>query len=470
MTQTATNQTQSHNFHPSILRAYDIRGTVGETLTENDAYHLGRAYATYVKQYTGGLRICVGFDGRVSSPALEEALVRGLQESGAEVIRVGRGPTPLLYHAVPTCKANAGIMVTGSHNPPHHNGFKMLLDSKALYGDDILELGKIAASGAYISGNGSATFEELAEPYLKHLLSVLKDAPLPTDTTIVWDAGNGAAGEILEQLVERLPGKHICLYTEIDGNFPNHPADPTVPANMVDVTKAVANSNAALGIAFDGDGDRIGVVDDSGRLLFGDQLMMLYARELLETQKGAAIIADVKASQGLFDDIVAHGGNPVMWKTGHSLIKAKMKELKAPLAGEMSGHIFFGDNYGFDDGLFAAVKLLALLAHSGKKLSQLVDELPEAFSTPELRLDVEETRKFAVIDEVMEELQKEHAGKYQVSDVDGIRASNEHGWWLLRASNTQAALVARCEANSPDNLQHLEKELKNLLFRHGVTW
>ncbi len=462
-------QNTPYNFHDSILRAYDIRGIIGETLSDTDAYHLGRAYASYVKRETNGNRICVGFDGRLSSPSLEEALVKGMVESGADVIRVGLGPTPLLYFSVPFCKADAGIMVTGSHNPPHHNGFKMLLKNKALYGESILEIGKIAAKGAYIQGSGSVSFEALEGDYLKHLLAVVENANLPSDATIVWDAGNGASGKVLEALVSHLPGKHICLYTEIDGTFPNHPADPTVPANMKDLTEAVLEHKAALGIAFDGDGDRVGVVDDSGRLLFGDQLMMLFSRDLLAREKGVTIIADVKASQGLFDDIAAHGGNPVMWKTGHSLIKTKMKELGAPLAGEMSGHIFFGENHGFDDGMFAALKLLSIMAKAKSPLSQLIKALPSAFSTPELRIDVEESKKFGIIEKVKEQLAS-CANDYDISTVDGLRAKNKKGWWVLRASNTQAALVARCEASTPENLQHVENELKNLLSRHHITW
>lgn len=461
--------TKKHSFDSTILRAYDIRGIVHETLKEEDAYHLGKAYAAYVKRETGGLRICVGMDGRLSSPMLEEALVKGMVESGADVIRVGLGPTPLLYFSVPFCKADAGIMVTGSHNPPHHNGFKMLLKNKALYGESILAIGEIAAKGDYISGSGSVSFEALEGEYLQHLLNVVKDCKLPEDATIVWDAGNGATGKALEALVSHLPGKHLCLYTEINGSFPNHPADPTVPANMKDVTNAVLENNAALGIAFDGDGDRVGIVDDKGRLLFGDQLMMLFSRDLLSRQKGATIIADVKASQGLFDDIAAHGGNPVMWKTGHSLIKTKMKELDAPLAGEMSGHIFFGENHGFDDGMFAALKLLAILSQTDRQLSALVNDLPQAFSTPELRIEVDESKKFDVIEQVKAQLASA-ANDYDISTVDGLRARNSKGWWVLRASNTQAALVARCEASSPENLSHIETELKTLLKEHHISW
>lgn len=458
-----------YQFHETILRAYDIRGIIGETLSENDAYHLGLAYAAYVKRETGGNRICVGMDGRLSSPSLEEALVKGMVESGADVIRVGLGPTPLLYFSVPYCKADAGIMVTGSHNPPHHNGFKMLLKNKALFGESILDIGKIAAKGDYIQGSGSVSFEALEGEYLKHLLAIVEHANLPEDATIVWDAGNGATGKALEALVSHLPGKHLCLYTEINGSFPNHPADPTVPENMKDLTDAVLKNNAQLGIGFDGDGDRLGVVDDTGRLLFGDQLMMLFSRDLLSREKGATIIADVKASQGLFDDIAAHGGNPIMWKTGHSLIKTKMKELKAPLAGEMSGHIFFGDNHGFDDGMFAALKLIKILSEKQQPLSELINELPSAYSTPELRIEVDESRKFKVIDDV-KALLKNAVNDENISTVDGLRVKSDKGWWVLRASNTQAALVARCEASSQENLQHIEKELKNLLSNYNISW
>ncbi len=449
----------TYKFNKSILRAYDIRGITGETLSLKDAFYLGKSFGSYLES---GAKICVAFDGRHSSPALEEELVKGLLSTGAEVIRVGRGPTPMLYFSVKYLKADGGIMITGSHNPPDHNGFKMMLAALPLHGDQILELGKIAEDGAFKNGSGSVSFEDVKSDYLSHLLSAVKDGE---ELKIAWDAGNGAAGEMMKDLTDKLPGTHILLNEKIDGDFPAHHPDPSVEENMQQLIAVVKGENCDLGIAFDGDGDRIGVVDAAGKMIFGDQLMVLYARDILKEHPGGKIIADVKASQVLFDDIKAHGGVPIIYKCGHSLIKTKMHEVGAPFAGEMSGHVFFADNFGFDDGLYAAIKLINILANSAEKIGDIIDNLPKTYSTPEIRFEVDEARKFAIVEAVKEDLQSENA---EISDIDGVRVLSKDGWWLLRASNTQAVLVARCESESEAGLEKLKKHLSGILAKNAV--
>lgn len=350
----------SHHFHPTILREYDIRGIVGETLFAADAEAIGRAFGTLVVRNRGRV-VCVGYDGRLSSPELEAALVRGLVATGVEVRRIGRGPTPMLYYAAHTMGADGGIMVTGSHNPPTHNGFKMVFGGKPFFADQIQELGRLVAAGDLESRDGGCVGEvSVREAYIDRLRA---DYDGIRPLTVVWDAGNGATGEVMTALTERLPGTHILLNAAIDGRFPAHHPDPTEPENLAQLIEAVARHGAELGIAFDGDGDRIGVVDAKGRILWGDQMMMLLAEDVLKSRPGAMILADVKASQSLFDHIAALGGQPVMCRTGHSLIKTRLAETGAPLAGEMSGHIFFADRYyGYDDALYAAVRFLSLAA------------------------------------------------------------------------------------------------------------
>jgi phosphomannomutase len=453
-----------HNFHKSVLREYDIRGIVGTTLHAADAYAIGRAYATTILR-SGGKTIALGFDGRLSSPELAQAVAEGLLSTGVHVKRVGLGPTPMLYFAVKHLHADAGIMVTGSHNPPTHNGFKMALYNGPVYGDAILEIGKIAAGGDYETGDGTIEDLDIQDIYVDRLV---KDYGGPRGLKIVWDAGNGAAGEILRRMTAKLPGKHILLFDEIDGNFPNHHPDPTVPENLVDLQKAVAENGADLGIGFDGDGDRIGAIDSTGRIVWGDQLLAIYAKEVLATHPGGVIIADVKASQVLFDEVTRLGGQPLMFKTGHSLIKAKMAETNSPLAGEMSGHIFFADKwYGFDDALYCGVRLASLVSIAGEPLSALVGRLPSVFNTPETRFDVEASRKFEVIVEVKARLAADPSIK--VNDIDGVRVNTPDGWWLARASNTQEVLVARAEASSLEGLDRLKAQLVHQLGLSGIS-
>ena len=443
-----------HIFHPSVLREYDIRGIVGDTLHPADATAIGRCLATQVRR-AGGRRVAVGYDGRLSSPEMEEALVAGLTASGAEVLRVGRGPTPLLYFAAVTERTDAAVMVTGSHNPPDYNGFKMTLGGKPFYGRQIAALGAQAASGDVDEAPGASRAIDVSAAYIARLAKDWDGGDRRLN--VVWDNGNGAAGDVLARLVQTLPGTHTVLNGAIDGTFPAHHPDPTVPANLAQLIGEVARRGADLGIAFDGDADRIGLVDDSGAILFGDQLMVLLARDVLRAHPGATIIADVKASQVLFDEIARAGGVPLMWKTGHSLIKAKMAETGSPLAGEMSGHIFFADRwYGFDDALYAAVRLLGVVARMAGTLAAARRALPQVVNTPELRFDCDETRKFAVVGEVAARLR---AAGARVADTDGVRVLTEDGWWLLRASNTQAVLVARAEARDAAGLERLKAAL-----------
>jgi phosphomannomutase len=454
---------EAHRLDPTTLREYDVRGVVGKTLSERDARAIGRAFGTMLREQ-GGRRIAVGYDGRLSSPALEEALVGGLSACGLEVLRVGLGPTPMLYFAVHKLEADAGIQVTGSHNPPDYNGFKIMLGRGPFYGEQILKLGEVAASGKFVAGEGRVEHREVFEDYVARLIA---DFAPGRPLAIVWDAGNGAAGPATVALTERLPGRHVLLNVEVDGRFPAHHPDPTVEKNLAQLQAAVAKEKADLGIAFDGDGDRIGVIDGKGRVLWGDQLLAMLARPGVQSLPKAVIIADVKASQILFDEVARIGGTPVMWKTGHSLIKAKMKELDAPLAGEMSGHIFFAHRwYGFDDALYAAVRFIEYVAGQDHSVAALRDALPQVVNTPEIRFPCADTRKFAVVEEVVARLK---AAGAKFNDVDGVRVQTQDGWWLLRASNTQDVLVARCESQDEAGLARLKKALADALTPSKVA-
>ena len=454
---------KDHRFDASMFREYDIRGIAGQSLRVEDAYFIGRAFGTTAATFDENGTICVGRDGRVSSPLMVEALIRGIMDCGIRVVDIGLGPTPMLYYAAKSMDATGGVMVTGSHNPKDHNGFKFVLNNGPFFGQDIQGLRMIGEAGPFAKGAGEHVVRDIRDEYLKVLVSAYDgDRPLRA----VWDAGNGATGEIMEGLAQALPGEHVTLFSEIDGDFPNHHPDPTEPHNLEDLIAVVRKNAMDVGFAFDGDGDRIGVVDDEGGILWGDQLMMLYAADVLGERPGATIIADVKASGALFEEIERLGGKPLMWKTGHSLIKSKMAETRAPLAGEMSGHIFFADKYyGYDDGLYAAIRLLSLLSRQGAKLSALRKALPQRINTPEVRFSCADDRKFDVIIEVKKRLKMAGA---EVNDVDGVRVSTDDGWWLLRASNTQPVLVARCEARDSGGLARLRQALKDQLALSGV--
>ena len=455
---------RGHVFNPTILREYDVRGVVGDTLGEADAVALGRAFAAVVAE-KGGKRIAIGRDGRLSSPSLEAALVVGVTGSGIDVVRIGLGPTPMLYFAVNTLDVDGGIMVTGSHNPANYNGFKLMLGKKSFFGQDIQRLGRLAAEAPRPAARAGQVAEKALDA--AYIARIVADYDGTRPLHVVWDAGNGATGEVLQRLVQKLPGKHVLLNERIDGRFPAHHPDPTEAKNLVQLQQAVADNRADLGIAFDGDGDRIGVVDGKGRILWGDQFMVVLAGDVIRARPGATIIADVKASQVLFDEVARMGGTPLMWRTGHSLIKTKMAEIGAPLAGEMSGHIFYADRYyGYDDALYAAVRLLGIVSRSGESLAQMRDRLPVVVNTPELRFPCSEARKFAVIDEVRQRLKRAGAA---MSDIDGVRVKTGDGWWLLRASNTQDVLVARAEAKDEAGLLRLKALLAEQLRASGMT-
>ncbi|HEX9570231.1 MAG TPA: phosphomannomutase/phosphoglucomutase [Rhodospirillales bacterium] len=456
----------SRRLDPTILREYDIRGTVPATLNADDVRVIGRAFGTVVRE-AGGRTAVVGYDGRLSSPELEAALVEGLAATGVDVTRIGRGPTPMLYFAAHTLEADAGLMVTGSHNPPQYNGIKLVLSGKPFFAADIQRLGARAAKGDFAEGEGRVMEKSVIEAYVARLLQDYRPGKKPS--AVAWDAGNGATGEALRLLVRGLPGRHVLLNDVIDGRFPAHHPDPTVEANLKQLKGAVAKEKCDLGIAFDGDGDRIGVVDGKGRVLWGDQLLVILAAEVLAEIPGATVIADVKTSKLFFDEIRRMGGKPMMWKAGHSHIKNKMAETGAPLAGEMSAHIFFKHRYyGYDDALYAAVRLLTALNRAGESLASIHDRLPKLVNTPELRFYCAEDRKFKVIDEVRKRL----AGRKDVTvhDIDGVRVETKNGWWLLRASNTQAVLVARCESETAAGLEQLLGELKAELEKSGVAF
>lgn len=451
-----------HQFNPTILREYDIRGIVGETLFDRDAYALGRSFGTVLRR-ADGKTAALGFDGRESSPILEEALIRGLTESGVDVVRVGLGPTPMLYYAEAELEVDGAIQITGSHNPANYNGFKMVLRHGPFYGAAIQELGQMAAKGDWLSGSGSVSDTYTLDRYVDRISKDFGGKAL----RIGWDAGNGAAGPAIEKLTALLLGEHHLLFTDVDSDFPNHHPDPTEEENLEHLKRLVREKNLDMGLAFDGDGDRIGAVDGLGRVVWGDQLLSILAKPVLKERPGSTIIADVKASQALYDRIAELGGQPYMWKTGHSLIKEKIKETGAPLAGEMSGHIFIADDYyGFDDALYAAVRLIEAVSAEGKSLAELRDEMPALINTPELRFPVDEARKFQVIEEVLQRLEDEGAN---VNRIDGARVNTTDGWWLLRASNTQDVLVARAEATSEEALIRLMKIIDGQLEASGVS-
>jgi phosphomannomutase len=459
----------SHTFDPSVIREYDIRGVVGSTLGTDDAWALGRSFASMLRR-AGGSRIAVGYDGRLSSPALKDALVRGLMASGADVVEIGLGPSPMLYFAEASEQdIDGGVQVTGSHNPADHNGFKLVQYDRPFFGADLVELARVAAAGEWIEGDGSHEHRDILPRYVDRLLADLGglDTAALAGLRIGWDAGNGAAGAVIEALTAKLPGEHHLLFCDVDGHFPNHHPDPTVDANLAHLRKAVADKNLQFGAAFDGDGDRIGIIDAQGRVIRGDQLLAILAEDLLRDVPGATVIGDVKSSDVLFDRIAALGGNPIMWKTGHSVLKSKMNETGALLAGEMSGHIFFAqDWYGFDDALLAAIRLIAATVRSGQTVTEMRSAMPELVDTPDLRFAVPDEAKFEIVARIAERLAGEGA---TVDTTDGVRVRTADGWWLLRASNTQAMLTVRAESADEPGLARLIDAIVTALGAEGVA-
>jgi len=455
-----------HKFSHTILREYDVRGIVGDNLNEVDAYTLGKAFGTTIIR-DGGKNVCVAYDGRLSSEDMAAALIAGLTSTGVNVENMGLGPTPMLYFAVKDRGADGGIMITGSHNPSNYNGFKMMLQKSPFYGEQILSLGTLAENDDFETGEGSVTEVDIQDHYVERLLKDLKDQRA---LNIVWDNGNGAAGEILRRLTAKLPGTHTLLYDEIDGHFPNHHPDPTVDKNLVDLIAKVKEVGADLGIAFDGDGDRIGTVDENGSILRCDALMTIYAKDVLARNPGAAIIGDVKCSQVMFDEINKMGGRAIMWNTGHSLVKAKMADENAPLAGELSGHIFFADGYyGFDDALYCSIRLMNAVAETDAPFSSLYAHLPVLFNTPEVRIDVDEENKFGYVPKIAENLKSKVSDDFEINDIDGVRVRTPEGWWLIRPSNTQNVLVTRVEADTQENLEMLQAMVEEEVAKVGLT-
>ena len=460
-----------HRLDPNIIRAYDIRGVVGANLSCEDAYIVGYGLGLMIRSEGYAPRACIGRDGRLSSPPLAEAAAAGLQDTGTDVIDVGLGPTPMLYFAVHDCKASGGLAVTGSHNPPDYNGFKLMLGQRSLHGQHLHQLVKLAESSQPQRTREPIWHNrtnQVRQAYVKRLLRDFNKAGRPLN--VAWDCGNGAAGSVIHELIAGLPGHHILLFPEVDGSFPNHHPDPTRQDTLADLIKTVHSEKLDLGIAFDGDGDRIGVIDDCGRPIEGDRLLAILAADVLIKQPGARIIADVKASEAVFQHIAQLGGHPEMWNTGHSLIKERLYQMQAPLAGEMSGHIFFADRYyGFDDALYAAIRLIEFVGLSGKTLSQLADALPRRASTPEIRIpcpyeSIEERQ--ALVDMIAEATRREGL---EICTLDGVRAQEETGWWLLRVSNTEPVFVVRCEAIDHSCLDSLKNRLRARLEDAGIN-
>lgn len=459
----------NHSFDPTILREYDVRGVFGESLGADDARAIGRCFGTQVVRAGGGA-VVVGMDGRVSSPILEHALVEGLSASGAEVVRIGLGPTPMLYFAALTLPGvAAGVQITGSHNPAHHNGFKLVRGGQPFFGEAIQDLGRQAQAGDWDSGTGTVRSVTVLDAYVDRLLKGLDgiDRASLAGLSMAWDAGNGAAGPVLERLVARLPGQHRLLFAEVDGTFPHHHPDPTVEENLVDLRQAVVQDRCDFGVAFDGDADRIGAVDGLGRVIWADQIVMILAQDLLARRPGALVLGDIKTGRALFDRVRALGGQAQMWKSGHSHMKTRLRESGALLAGEMSGHIFLADDwYGFDDGIYAAIRLIAAAARLGETINDLRGAMPETIATPELRFAVDEARKFAAVDEVKARLEAQGA---DMVAIDGVRVTTPDGWWLLRASHTQAVLVARAESETEEGLARLMQQIDAQLALSGLA-
>jgi phosphomannomutase/phosphoglucomutase len=444
------------DINPSIFREYDIRGIVGQDLDEDVVRTLGRAIGTYFLG-RGKREVALGRDCRLSSPSFAEALAAGLLSTGCNVTDIGIVPTPVLYFCIFYKKLEAGVMITGSHNPPEHNGFKMMAGEETLYGPDIQGIWGIIAGGKYAGGAGVRKSYDLVPEYLDYILGNVK---LARKLKVVVDAGNGTGGVVAAPLFRALGCDVVELYCDMDGRFPNHHADPTLPEAMKDLRDKVLETGADLGIGYDGDADRIGVIDDKGAIIWGDQLMVVFARDLLPSHPGAAVISEVKASKVLYDEIARLGGKPVMWKAGHSLIKKKIREEKALIAGEMSGHIFFADRwFGFDDAIYSSARLLEILSKSSRKLSEILSDLPKTFTTPEIRVYASDEVKFRIVDEVRKELAKTHP----VIDIDGARALFPKGWGLVRASNTQALLVLRFEGETEADLEAIQKEVRGVL-------
>ena len=460
------NKLEIENFDKQVLREYDIRGVVGNNINQNTAYTIGRTFAYTVINRLKSNIIATGYDGRLTSPDLHKALCEGLKDSGAKVINIGMGPTPMTYFAHYYLNADAAIMVTGSHNPSEYNGFKMVLNKHSFYAEDIQSLQKLIDQNDLKLIEGEIINQDIKKDYNERLLQNIN---LNKKIKIAWDIGNGAMGAVIKEVTNNLNNsENILINDEVDGNFPNHHPDPTVPKNMEQLIKSVKDNSCDIGLAFDGDGDRLGVVDNLGNLVWADQYMLLLCTEIANLYDNPKIIMDVKCSKVFFDEAKKLNCDPIMSKTGHSPIKEKMKELKSPLSGEMSGHVCYADDfYGYDDAMYVALRLLRILCNQEKSLNELINVYPKTYSTPETRFDVDETKKFLIIEEIKERI-KNTEGK--IIDIDGIRVENDDGWFLMRASNTQNQLTCRAESTSQEGLKSLIAIIENHLSLSGVNY
>ncbi len=457
---------KKHFFSPTILRAYDIRGIYQDTLTEEDGHAIGMAFIACLRDRGHGVTVAVGRDGRLSSPTLAAALIDGLVEAGGRVLDIGCGPTPMLYFAGVTLKCDGAIQVTGSHNPPTHNGFKMVMNGQSFFGEDIKQLGAVSAAGVTLADGGGVTQTAVFESYVARLLQQT-DAG---DLSVVWDCGNGAAGPATLAVAEQLTGRHQVLFADIDGHFPNHHPNPVDPSTLDVLRRAVFENGAAIGIGFDGDGDRIGVIDSKGRQVSGDILTAYLAQDIINRRANAPVLLDVKSSDMALDLIKKAGGNPQIWKTGHSHMKKRMAEINAPIAGEMSGHIFIADDfYGFDDALYVATRVISQMVRTGQSITDFVDRLPNQHATPELHIACSDTEKFPLM-ERLSTFAKSNYNHDHLTLIDGVRVRTKDGWWLVRASNTEAALVVRAEGNSIEALDRLVKNIEAALRAAGLKW
>jgi phosphomannomutase/phosphoglucomutase len=442
--------------NPEIFREYDIRGVVDKDLTEQDVVLIGKALGTYL-QGENRSKVTVGRDCRLSSEKYRNLVIEGLLATGCDVVDIGVCPTPVFYFSIRHLKKEGGVMVTASHNPPEYNGFKLCSGNDTLFGDHIQVLRKIIDDGTFAEGSGSTESADVVTPYKEFVQENIK---LARPLRVGIDAGNGTAGVVAVPIIRALGCEVFDLYCDMDGNFPNHEPDPTVVKNMQDLIGLVREKGLDGGIGYDGDGDRIGIIDEKGDIIWGDQLMIMFARDILSRKPGATFISEVKCSQTLYDDIEKHGGRAIMWKTGHSLIKQKMKEVEAELAGEMSGHIFFADRYfGYDDAIYASCRLLEILASTGKSVSELLSDVPMTYNTPEIRVPCPDDRKFQVVKDVTEYFRQQ----YDIIDIDGVRILFEDGWGLVRASNTQPVLVLRFEALSQTRLSEIQSLVESVL-------
>lgn len=442
--------------NPGIFREYDIRGIAGKDIEKQDVVSIGKAYGTLLNRENKKI-VSIGRDCRTSSEEFSQLFIKGITSTGCDVIDIGICPTPVLYFSIEHLGLEGGAMVTASHNPPEYNGFKLLSGTDSIHSQGLQDIRTIIGNNEFVKGKGRVTQKDVLTAYKENIVNNIN---IKNPIKIAVDAGNGTGGVTALPVLRQLGCVVHDIYCDMDGTFPNHEADPTRKKNLFDLIRLVKEKNLDLGVGYDGDGDRIGVVDKNGSIIYGDQLMVIYAREILERRPGAVFISEVKCSMVMYDDIKNHGGNAIMWRTGHSLIKQKMKQENAALAGEMSGHMFFKDRYfGFDDALYATCRLLEIMADTGKGVDELIKDLPKTFTTPEIRVECSDDIKFEVVRKIVEHFR----AKQKIIDIDGLRALYDDGWGLVRASNTQPALVLRFEALSEERLEQIREQIESVL-------